>query len=754
MRRSLAPSQVNKRSFPEVETESRISRKKSAKENKVKECKEESTVTFSPSDHEELIRSILSRPFKVPIPNYNGNNSYRALGVKRDSIRRALHDPTEPGALVLYTPPQLSAHDLLKMEKEKQLVHVVVDPILSTVLRPHQREGVKFMYECVTGQRIENAYGCIMADEMGLGKTLQCITLLWTLLRQSPEGKPTVDKAVIVAPSSLVKNWCNEITKWLGNRVSPLPIDGGGRAEVINRLTAFTRKNYGRITQPILVISYETFRGYADIIQKGDIGLVLCDEGHRLKNCENQTYQALSGLPTKRRVLLSGTPIQNDLLEYFSLVHFVNQGILGTAQEFRKHYENPILRGQDSCASDEERKKAAERLEQLISLVNRCLIRRTSTLLSQYLPPKTEQVVCIKMNKLQTSLYQHLMKSDALRKTMKSTDGKVSLTALSMITSLKKLCNHPDLVWDKISSNSDGFEGSAALLPSNYTDLQKKNILKVELSTKLMVLDCMLAVIKTTTTDKIVLVSNYTQTLDLFEKLCRLRNYNFVRLDGSMSIKKRAKVVESFNNSSTEFIFMLSSKAGGCGLNLIGANRLVMFDPDWNPANDDQAMARVWRDGQKKHCFVYRFLATGTIEEKMMQRQAHKKALSSTVVDCEEEVARHFSISELRSLFQLEENTVSDTHDKIKCTRCVNGIQTKPPAPDSDCTNDLSCWHHCSDKRWLVDPVLKQCWTAGISFVFYQHSHKYHEKTHSVLNEKKMENEITKEEEEDIRENS
>ncbi len=138
----------------------------------------------------------------------------------------------------------------------------------------------------------------------------------------------------------------------------------------------------------------------------------------------------------------------------------------------------------------------------------------------------------------------------------------------------------------------------------------------------------------------------------------------------------------------------------------------------------------------------------------MMQRQAHKKALSSTVVDCEEEVARHFSISELRSLFQLEESTISDTHDKyvmfgkyyaktykihkcytsvienhfrIKCNRCVNGIQTKPPAPDSDCTDDLSCWHHCSDKRWLVDPVLKQCWAAGISFVFYQHSHKYHE---------------------------
>lgn len=125
-----------------------------------------------------------------------------------------------------------------------------------------------------------------------------------------------------------------------------------------------------------------------------------------------------------------------------------------------------------------------------------------------------------------------------------------------------------------------------------------------------MVLDCLLASIKTTTNDKIVLVSNYTQTLDLFEKLCRKRSYNYVRLDGTMTIKKRSKVVDNFNSeSSNDFIFMLSSKAGGCGLNLIGANRLVMFDPDWNPANDDQAMARVWRDGQKKPCFVYRFLS-------------------------------------------------------------------------------------------------------------------------------------------------
>ena len=113
-----------------------------------------------------------------------------------------------------------------------------------------------------------------------------------------------------------------------------------------------------------------------------------------------------------------------------------------------------------------------------------------------------------------------------------------------------------------------------------------------------------------------------------------MRGYGFVRLDGSMAIKKRAKLVAEFNDPASEdFVFMLSSKAGGCGLNLIGANRLIMFDPDWNPANDEQAMARVWRDGQKKRCFIYRLVAAGTIEEKMLQRQLHKKALSGVVVD-------------------------------------------------------------------------------------------------------------------------
>jgi len=461
------------------------------------------------------------------------------------------------------------------------------------------------------------------------------------------------------------QNWQNEINKWLNGRLNSLVIDSGSKDEIDRNLHDFIHTHGRRVVNPVLIISYETFRLHVQELHKGEVGLVLCDEGHRLKNSENQTYQALVALNCKRRVLLSGTPIQNDLLEYFSLIHFVNQGLLGTAQEFKRRFESAILRGRDADASEAAQKIGQEKQLELAQLVNRCIIRRTSALLTKYLPVKIELVVCCKLSPIQTAIYTKFINSESIKSKMKENESgksaKGGMTALSAITNLKKLCSHPELVYEKCQKGTDGFEGALAQFPANFDPRR----LQTEFSGKLCVLDCILALIRSSSNDKIVLISNYTQTLDLFEKLCRNRNYPCVRLDGSMSIKKRAKIVAQFNDpASLDFVFLLSSKAGGCGLNLIGANRLVMFDPDWNPANDDQAMARVWRDGQKKPCFIYRLLSTGTIEEKIFQRQAHKKALSSCVVDNEEDVERHFSLTDLRDLFKIEENTSSDTHDK------------------------------------------------------------------------------------------
>ncbi|KHJ87826.1 protein, SNF2 family [Oesophagostomum dentatum] len=310
----------------------------------------------------------------------------RSLGMTRMSVSPSpvIHGQFRSPLVVLTDDEEGS-----KRKRKKPLrlqVHVVVDPVLGNILRPHQREGVKFMYDCVTGRNIEGHNGCIMADEMGLGKTLQCITLLYTLLRQSPEGKPTFSKAVIVCPSSLVKNWDKEIKKWLGQRISALPMDSGSKQEITNKLKAYMADARVRAASPILIISYETFRLYAKILHSSAIGMVICDEGHRLKNSDNLTYQALNGLQCSRRVLISGTPIQNDLLEYYSLVNFVNPGLLGTASEFKKRFENPILRGRDGNATEEEQKKGEEATKEMITLVEKCIIRRTSALLTKYLP--------------------------------------------------------------------------------------------------------------------------------------------------------------------------------------------------------------------------------------------------------------------------------------------------------------------------------------------------------------------------------
>jgi len=197
MRRSLAPSQILKRKQSFAEEEELGSRRKQKFKHGASQDKNNTDVirqVLAPlsiqensglpnfSAHEALIRTILAKPFKVPIPNYQGSTYSRGLGIKRKGPRRALHDPYEEDALVLYSPPELTAHEKLTVDLESQEVHVVVDPILGKILRPHQREGVKFLYDCVTGERIKGSFGCIMADEMGLGKTLQCITLIWTLV--------------------------------------------------------------------------------------------------------------------------------------------------------------------------------------------------------------------------------------------------------------------------------------------------------------------------------------------------------------------------------------------------------------------------------------------------------------------------------------------------------------------------------------------------------------------------------------------
>lgn len=686
--------------------------------------------------YQTFMKNLLHKPYVNPDSSYVGHSETFLQMRYKNRDPAPLHDPKSSNAVVLFTPPAYT-EEFKKTNKDDILVHVVVDPVLGRVLRPHQREGVQFMFDCLTGAKIPEHFGCILADDMGLGKTLQCITLLWTLLRQNPHFKagPIIANVVIICPSSLVKNWFNEINKWLGQRLNAVAIDSGQGGEAVDQILGqFGRQQSSgrkRYVNPVLIVSYETFRGHAHILDNLEVGLMICDEGHRLKNMESQTYVCLRKVNCLRRIIISGTPIQNDLLEYYSLVDFVNPGMLGNPSEFRRTYENPISKGRDADASDYQVELGRERQKLMVSTVERCLIRRTAELLSKYLPLKHELVVCCKLEEAQRSIYKFFIKSKRVLKALQQKEnsgGKKGggQSTLQAITFLKKLCNHPQLVYDMCTKGDDGFEGLLEMFPDGFSKSLRD--FSPLLSGKMKLLDNILANIKSTTDDRVVLISNYTQTIDLFQRLCSMRNYKFVRLDGTMSTNKRAKIVAQFNDPTTdEFVFLLSSKAGGCGLNLIGANRLIMFDPDWNPANDGQAMARVWRDGQRKTCFLYRFLATGTIEEKIFQRQSHKRALSNCIVDSAEDVERHFSIADLKELFQLESRSVlSDTHSKFNCKRCEDNHQVIPPPENADTASDLAEWHHCYEPGSLPDDKLADAWAngCGISFVFHQKQDK------------------------------
>ncbi|KAI9150170.1 DNA repair rhp54 [Paramyrothecium foliicola] len=707
---------------------------------------------------------VFRKAFSVPLKDksttaYNPNRPPPTLGLRQGAVfsPKPLHDPSGEFAIVLYDPtvddkpvePSSSAetkkveevpstkldaplmHKSLaeilgikkKVDDKHPRVPVVLDPRLAKILRPHQVEGVKFMYKCVTGMIDEKANGCIMADEMGLGKTLQCITLLWTLLKQSPDaGKSTIQKAIVVCPASLVKNWANELTKWLGaNAINPFAIDGkASKEELTRQLKQWAMASGRSITRPVIIVSYETLRLNVEELKHTQIGLLFCDEGHRLKNGDSNTFSALNNLNVTRRVILTGTPIQNDLTEYFSLTSFANPDLLGSRLEFRKRFEIPILRGRDADASPADRQRGDQCTADLLTVVNKFLIRRTNDILSKYLPVKYEHVVFCNLAPFQLDLYNYFITSPDIKALLR---GKGS-QPLKAINILKKLCNHPDLL-----NLSEDLPGSEKCCPEDFVPREARGRdrdVKPWYSGKMQVLDRMLARIRQDTNDKIVLISNYTATLDLFERLCRSRQYGCLRLDGTMTVNKRQKLVDRFNDpAGEEFVFLLSSKAGGCGINLIGANRLVLFDPDWNPAADQQALARVWRDGQKKDCFVYRFIATGTIEEKIFQRQSHKQSLSSCVVDSAEDVERHFSLDSLRELFQYRADTTSDTHDTFKCKRCKPDGKQYIKAP-AMLYGDTSTWNHFvnSGLKPIQDLLLRQeAEEPEVSAVFQYISH-------------------------------
>jgi SNF2 family DNA or RNA helicase len=465
-----------------------------------------------------------------------------------------------------------------------------------------------------------------------------------------------IQQFIIVCPSSLVANWANEFDKWIGRAGSPKRVvlrKGGedGRAQI--RAYCSKMKHGNNLANgQVLILSYDLLRlnanEFQNMQQQVSFALLVVDEGHRLKNTGgSNTMTVLEAIPCDARLCITATPVQNNLGEFYALANFVCPGILGDLAMFRSEYERPISTANNKSATQQELLEGKTQSLALDAITKQFMLRRLQKdVLKSMLLPRMEALLFCKPATEQCDVYKRITHDHG------NTNGEASMAdALTKLTALRKLCLHPTLC----SKDLGSADTSAAT--------------SIVQSGKLVVLDALLQSIREKAPDdKVVVVSNFTSALSLVETMVlQPRNMMYSRLDGTTAVQNRQSLVDSFNRASPQnnFCFLLSSKAGGVGLNLIGANRLVMLDADWNPALDIQAMGRIYRQGQTKASFIYRFFTCGTIEEVIYQRQSQKGNLATFAVDGSGTSKSRFTKDELKDCFTLKVDCDCDTKNKL-----------------------------------------------------------------------------------------
>ncbi|PRT53650.1 DNA repair and recombination protein RDH54 [Wickerhamiella sorbophila] len=534
-----------------------------------------------------------------------------------------------------------------------------IDTELLEHLRPHQVEAVQFLYKCVIGKAHSYGNGALLADEMGLGKTLTSIALIFSLLKSG-----LIKNCLVVCPVTLLRNWKAEFKKWLGETRIGVFV-ASPEADVSN----FFKTHFK--TYQVLIAGYERMIKIADELAGGMqlFDLVICDEGHRLKGLKTKAAQSITSVSGDKRVILTGTPVQNNLSEFYALADYLNPGIFGSMAKFVKKFSDPIALSRSPEASESSVQNGQEATEELIEIVSSFVLRRDFRILEKYIQvPKTELVVFCKPVPNQIHSYKNIIASNVISNCLDTSNQGELLKAISL---LRKAAT------------------STFLVPEEWR--LGRTLTTSESGGKLQVLASLMKELSSKTDEKIVIVSGFTSTLDLVQTMCANLELQWLRLDGSTPQDQRQNLVDLFNktNHKRSFAFMLSARSGGAGLNLIGASRLVLLDSDWNPAIDLQAMARIFRDGQTRHVHIYRFLTTGTIDEKIFQRQLTKQGLSDTVLDLEPTPDK-FSKDQLRDLFSLRTPQLCCTveegpHEHLEVVQATDGGLLESAAANISC---------------------------------------------------------------------
>ncbi|XP_050039219.1 uncharacterized protein [Dermacentor andersoni] len=678
---------------------------------------------------------------------------------------------------------------VLEVDLKTKETLVEVDKSLVTSMKPHQVKGVKFMYDCVI-ESLEmlkkdpvKGSGCILAHCMGLGKTFQVISFLHTVMTHKVSG-PLLRTALVVCPYNTVLNWANEFERWLDENNLDLKIYETSAIKVntvrLEVLERWHRKG------GVAIVGYDMFRRLVNARGKGrklqerlrkvllDPGpsMVVCDEGHVLKNDTTGLSKAMSELRTGRRIVLTGTPLQNNLQEYHCMVSFVKPGLLGTKNEFRNRFVNPIANGACADSTVHDVKLMKKRVHILHRLLDGCVQRCDYGALAPFLPPKCEYVISVRLSEVQVALYRHFLEHLARGRRQQAGVGTSLFWDFNMLRNIwthpmllelsaerlaaKELLKEEDDESDMASFIDDGSLSEKSTPDTNddadavicldddgpKTRSQKRgreknkdakddassgdevisswqtrsrgnpderpptpprpekkqwwdqyiseeDMEKLQISGKMSLLYNILQECDAIG-DKVLLFSQSLLTLDMVERLldhcderaaavdpetalvdpadplrdCHntwVRGIDYFRMDGSTSVDMRARWIEMFNDEDNPRgrLFLISTKAGSLGTNLVGANRVVLMDASWNPTHDVQAIFRVYRFGQKKPVFIYRMLAQGTMEEKIYDRQVTKQSLSCRVVD-EQQIERHFNAADLQELYSFSPDSKSN----------------------------------------------------------------------------------------------
>ncbi|KAJ7353609.1 RAD26-like SNF2 family DNA-dependent ATPase [Mycena albidolilacea] len=574
------------------------------------------------------------------------------------ALKRSAHPPKElvpkPGFPVLPDQPLLGP---LVLDAEQE---IQVPAAINTYLRQYQREGIKFFWE-----RYNEGRGGLLGDDMGLGKTIQVISFLsaimgkngvktdrkrrrkhvaalqetkaWRKKKTLPPANETWPTCLIIAPSTVVRNWDREFKTWGYFEVGCYV---GTPAE---RKTILKDFKLGRLD--VVLTSIDLARRDIEELQDLAWTCVFVDEVHTVKNPKSKTSQAYNEFQCIRRFGLTGTAIQNSYDELWTILDWTSPGAVGLPGQWRSFVSNPLKIGQSAKATDSERARAVDVSEKLRDkLLPRFFLRRTKDIIRHQLPQKTDEVVFCPLTASQIRVYKRILAMEELQAMLrrddpcpcgsKKTQGHCctpfTFTVIFKFMSiLIKLSNHLGLILPTPNDTREQLirnrELAAIAFPDGNAPSFKLAILDPKYCGKWKVLLGLLEDWRKDRTNKVLIFTKSVKLLEMMAHQLKVASYGFLQLDGSTKQSERMGIIDTFHNDPDVFVFLISTMAGGTGLNLTGANKVVIFDPNWNPAHDLQAMDRAFRFGQTRDVSVFRLLGAGSVEELIYARQIYKQ---------------------------------------------------------------------------------------------------------------------------------